>query len=306
MRKIIFVFCLSVIVCFLCFLPAQARINIVTSTPDLKDIAQRIGGSNVTVTSIAKGYQDPHFVEPKPSYMLLLKKADLYLVMGMSLESGWSPSLEQGSRNASVMRGSAGYVDCSAGITPIEVPQGGADRSMGDVHPNGNPHYQLDPDNARIIAKNIAAALIRKDPSSKALYESNLSSFDKAVVKAEIRWLTKMKPYKGMKVVTDHKMWSYFAKRFGLDVVATIEPKPGISPSPSHIAKVISLIKEQDVKLIIRTPYFDAKVPDMIARNTGVKNVVLPSSVGGVDGIDDYFSLFDYITDSIVKSAAAK
>jgi zinc/manganese transport system substrate-binding protein len=285
---------------------AYAKLNVVTSTPDLADIASRIGGDRITVTSIAKGCQDPHFVEPKPSYMLILNKADLYLVMGMSLEVGWSPSLEEGSRNPSIVAGAPGHVDCSQGIKPIEIPSGGVDRSMGDVHPYGNPHYQLDPDNGRIMAKNIAWALIRKDPSGKAFYEKNLADFNKRLIHSEIGWLKKMAPFKGLKVVTDHRMWSYFARRFGIDVIGAVEPKPGISPSPAHIAKLINLMKEQNVKVIIRTPYFDHRVPDMIAKSTGAKCIELPSSVGGISGINNYFELFDYLINKLTETAQGK
>ncbi len=273
---------------------AYAALNIVTSTTDLASIASYIGKDKVNVTSISKGYQDPHFVEPKPSYMLLLKKADLYFVVGMSLETAWSPSLEQGSRNAAIMKGGASYVDCSIGIIPLEKPAS-VDKSLGDVHPGGNPHYHLDPENGRIIAKNIARALIKKDPENRAFYEKNLELFNKELTAREIKWLKAMKPFKGMKVVSDHKMWSYFVRRFGIDVISTIEPKPGITPSPAYTAKLIQNMKAQNVTLIIRTPYFDKKVTDMVARNSGARMLTLPSSVGGTDGATDYFKLFEYI-----------
>jgi ABC-type Zn uptake system ZnuABC Zn-binding protein ZnuA len=298
-------FCISIFLIFagLAPLPADAKLNVVASIPDLADIAAQVGGNRVTVASIAKGYQDPHFVEPKPSFMLLLRKADLYLVSGMSLEEGWSPPLEQGSRNSAIVRGGAGYVDCSEGIQPLEIPAGGADRSMGDVHPEGNPHYLLDPQNGIIVAKTIAAALSRKDPANRAEYRQNCESFIQKVRRREARWLQKMKPLKGLKVITDHRMWSYFARRFGLDVVSCVEPKPGISPSPAHVAALIKLMKQEKIMLILRTPYFDEKIPNLIARNTGAKSIVLPNSVGAVDGAGGYLELFDCITDRLAAAA---
>lgn len=285
---------------------AEAKLSVVTSTPDLASIAEKIGGDKVTVTSIAKGYQDPHFVEAKPSYMLILGKADLYMVMGMSLESGWSPVLEQGARKSNIMQGGADYIDCSADVHRIEVPTGGVDRSMGDVHPQGNPHYLLDPENGIIVAKTITAALSRKDPANATFYQKNRDAFISQMREGEVRWLERMKPYKGLKVVTDHRMWSYFAHRFGLDVVGTIEPKPGISPSPAHIAELIDLMKKQNVKIIIRTPYFEARTPELIARNTGAVSLVLPNSAGAVKGVNSYFDMFEYLTDSLVKAANSR
>jgi ABC-type Zn uptake system ZnuABC Zn-binding protein ZnuA len=282
---------------------AWAKLNVVTTTTDLADIASNIGGDKVTVTSISKGYQDPHFVEAKPSFMTILAKADLYLVIGMELEQGWSPVIEQGARNPGAMKGGASYIDCSAGIQALEVHNTKIDRSMGDVHPYGNPHYMLDPQNGIIVAETIMRAFKKKDPANASYYESNCKSYISALTKKQIEWLKAMKPLRGTKVVTYHKTWTYFARRFGLDVVGQVEPKPGISPSPAHIASLIKMMKDNNVKIIIREPHFESKIPDMICRETGAKQVVLPIMPGGVRGSDTYIRMFDYIIANITAAA---
>jgi zinc/manganese transport system substrate-binding protein len=284
-------------------LAAYAKLNVVTSTTDLADIAKHIGGDKITVTSIARGNQDPHHVEPKPSFMLLLKRANLYFVNGMDLEIGWSPPLEQGSRNPKIMKGGVGYVDCSQGIPRVNVPVGGADRSMGDVHPHGNPHFLLDPQNGIIVAGTITDALVRTDPANREYYIKNRDAFINRVKQAQIRWLQKLQPYRGLKVIAYHDNWAHFARRFGINIVEFIEPKPGISPSPAHVAKVIQTAKAQDVRIIFREPYFSANVPDLVAKNTDGKVIVIPHTVDAVPGTGDYFKLFDYITDQLVEAA---
>ena len=282
---------------------ASAKMFVVTTTPDLADIARNVGGNKVEVTSIAAGYQDPHFVEAKPSFMIKLRKADLYLVNGLELEIGWSPVLERGAGNPRIMKGAEDYIDCSTDIPTIEVPKTRIDRSMGDVHPLGNPHYMLDPNNGIIVAKTIAKAFSKKDPANSSYYESNYNTYRKKLIKKQIEWLKAMRPFKGLKVVTYHKTWSYFARRFGLDVVGYVEPKPGIAPSPAHIAKLIKTMKANNVKVLIREPHFEGKIPDMICRNTGAKQLVLPIMPGGVKGTDTYIGMFDYIISHIVKAA---
>ena len=282
---------------------ADKKLNVVTSTPDLKYIVQEIGGNRVAVTSIARGNQDPHYVEPKPSFMLLLRKADLYFVTGMSLEVGWSPSLERGAGNPSIMKFAKNYINCSNLVKPLEIPTTGMDRAKGDVHPEGNPHYMLDPNNAIVISKTIEKALINKDPKHAAYYKDRRKKFVTRATKAQIRWLKAMMPFKGMRVVTYHKNWSYFARRFGLKVIGTIEPKPGISPSPSHLAKLIPKMKAENAKIIITAPYFERKMPELVARSTGARVVVLPVMPGGSPGTDGYFKFFDYVVNTLVKNA---
>ncbi|MCD4784715.1 MAG: metal ABC transporter substrate-binding protein [Candidatus Eremiobacteraeota bacterium] len=284
---------------------AHAKIYVVTTTPDLADIAGNIGGDKVKVVSIAKGFQDPHFVEAKPSHMLKLRKADLYLVAGLDLEIGWSPVLERGARNPRIMKGASGYIDCSSGIRPVEVPSTRIDRSMGDVHPLGNPHYLTDPNNAIIVAKNIAKAFKKKDPANAGYYNKRLKAYVKKLIRAQIGWLKAMRPYKGLKVVTYHKNWSYLSKRFGLKVIGYVEPKPGIAPSPAHISKLIKAMKAHNVKILIRAPYFESKIPDMICRQTGARQVVLPLMPGAVKGADNYIDMFNIIISRLTNAARA-
>jgi zinc/manganese transport system substrate-binding protein len=282
--------------------PARAAVDVMTSTEDLADLARQVGGDRVKVESIARGYQDPHFVEAKPSFILKLAKADLLVVVGRELEIGWLPPLIQQSRNAKIQVGAEGYLDASLTARILEIPTGQITRAMGDVHPQGNPHYHLDPGNGRHIAKAIADKLSQLDPAGAAAYASRYADFDKRLAEAEKRWDATMAPYKGLKVVTYHRSWPNFADRFGLDVVGYVEPRPGIPPSPAHTIDLITEMKRQNVKLLLVEPYFDLKTPNSIARETGAKVVVLLPSVGGEKGVDDYFKLFDYDLDLLVKA----
>jgi ABC-type Zn uptake system ZnuABC Zn-binding protein ZnuA len=276
-------------------IPAMAAPpKVVTTTEDLAALVREVAGDKVVVDAIAKGYQDPHVVEAKPSFILKLHDADLLVVIGRELELGWLPPLLTQSRNAKIQVGAAGYLDASAGVRILEIPTGQITRAMGDVHPSGNPHYWLDPDNGRIIAKSIAAALARLSPNDKAYFDQRYADFDKRLADAQKRWDAAMAPYKGTKVVTYHRSWPNFTGRFGLDVMGYVEPKPGIPPSPSHTIELIQDMKRQGVKLILVEPYFDLKTPESIAREVGGKVMVLTPSVGGVKEAGNYIALFDY------------
>ncbi len=268
--------------------------KVITTTEDLAALVREVGGDKVSVESLAKGYQDPHFVEPKPSFIIKLHDADLLVVIGRELEIGWLPPLLTQSRNAKIQVGSPGYLDASMGVRILEIPTGQITRAMGDVHPSGNPHYWLDPDNGRIIAKSIAAALSRISPSDKAYFDQRYADFDRRLTDAQQRWAAAMAPYKGTKVVTYHRSWPNFTERFGLDVIGYVEPKPGIPPSPSHTIQLIAEMKRQNVKLILVEPYFDLKTPESIARDVGGKVLVLTPSVGGVKEAGNFIALFDY------------
>ena len=273
---------------------AATAVRVVTSTEDLAAIVREVGGDRVTVEAIAKGYQDPHFVEAKPSFILKLNKADLLVVVGRELEVAWLPPLITQSRNAKVQPGSPGYLDASQNVKILDIPAGQITRAMGDVHPQGNPHYWLDPANGRRIAQNIQAHLAQLAPADAQYFAQRAAEFDKKLSEAEKRWKAALAPYKGLKIVTYHRSWSNFADAFGLDVVGYVEPKPGIPPSPSHTLDLIQEMKRQNIKIILVEPYFDLKTPNAISRDTGAKVLVMPPSVGGVKGTDDYFALFDY------------
>ena len=281
---------------------AQSKLNVVTTTEDLASIAREVGVDHVTVEAIARGYQDPHFVEAKPSFILKLQKADLLVVVGRELEIGWLPPLIQQSRNAKVQVGANGYLDASQGARILDIPTGQVTRAEGDVHPQGNPHYWLDPDNGKIVAKEIADKLSQLRPNDRAYFDQRQMAFVAKVSDAEKRWLAAMQPYKGVKVVTYHRSFPNFAERFGLDVVGYVEPRPGIPPSPQHTLDLINEMKRQNVKLVLVEPYFDLKTPQAIGRETGAEVLMLPPSVGGAKEVTDYIGLFDYDVNAVVAA----
>jgi ABC-type Zn uptake system ZnuABC Zn-binding protein ZnuA len=281
---------------------ARPAVNVMTATEDLADLTRQVGGDRVKVEAIARGYQDPHFVEAKPSFIIKLSKANLLVVVGRELEIGWLPPLIQQSRNSKVQVGADGYLDASLNVKILEIPTGQITRAMGDVHPLGNPHYWLDPGNGRRIAKAIADKLSRLDPANASSFAARYADFDKRLAEAEKRWDALMAPYKGLKIVTYHRSWPNFADRFGLDVIGYVEPRPGIPPSPRHTIDLIVEMKRQNVKILLVEPYFDLKTPNSIARETGAKVLVMSPSVGGEKEIADYFELFDYDIGLLVKA----
>ena len=287
---------------------AQAKLNVITTTEDLAAIAREVGGDRITVEAIARGYQDPHFVEAKPSFILKLQKADVLAVVGRELEVGWLPPLVQQSRNARIQSGGNGYLDVSSQARILDVPQGQITRAMGDVHPQGNPHYWLDPENGAAIARELAAKFSELRRSDAPYFTLRLKDFTVRLAEAQKRWASVMAPFKGTKVVTYHRSFSNFAERFGLDVIGYVEPRPGIPPSPQHTLDLINEMKQQNVRVVLVEPYFDLKTPNSIGRATGAQVIVLPPSVGGVKEASDYFKLFDYDTallaDALKKAAA--
>src|SRR5258705_7192756 len=297
MKKRSFIVIIFVLAIF--SLANAGTIKVVTTTADLKSITELIGGDKVSVSSIATGYQNPHFVDPKPSYIIGLSKADLFVTVGLDLETGWSPQLLTSSRNNKIQKGAAGYVDASIGVTLYQVPSS-LNRGEGDIHIYGNPHYWLDPMNGKVIARNIANGLERVDPSNKSFYEANLQAFFTKIDTKMKEWQTKMAPYKGSKIIAYHNEWVYFETRFGLKVVDFMEPKPGIPPSPSQMVKVINEIKANSIKVIISSPYFTTSSSDVVTKQTGAKELTLATSVGGFDTIKNYFDLFDYNIDHLI------
>jgi zinc/manganese transport system substrate-binding protein len=284
-------------------LPLRAQVKIVATTEDLASLAREVGGDKVKVDAMARGYQDPHFVEAKPSFIFTLAKADLLIAVGRELEIGWLPPLVTQSRNARIQPGGAGYLDASLTARILEIPTGTLTRAMGDVHPSGNPHYWLDPGNGRLIAKAIQAKLSELDAANAAYFAQRYADFDHRLADAEKRWDAAMAPFKGMKIVTYHRSWPNFADRFKLDVIGYVEPKPGVPPSPQHTIDLMAEIKRQGVKVLLVEPYFDSKTPNAIGRETGAHVLTMPPSVGGEKPITDYIQLFDYDVDLFVKAA---
>jgi zinc/manganese transport system substrate-binding protein len=281
---------------------AGAAINVITSTEDLAAIVKEVGGDKVTVESLAKGYQDPHFVEAKPSFILKLNKADLLVAVGRELEIGWLPPLITQSRNPKIQPGSGGYLDASQSAKILDIPTGQITRAMGDVHPQGNPHYWLDPDNGRRIAQQVQNKLSEMSRADAAYFAQRFTDFDRRLSEATKRWKASMAPYKGVKVVTYHRSWPNFADAFGIEVIGYVEPKPGIPPSPAHTLDLEQEMKRQNVKMVLVEPYFDLKTPNAIGRDTGAKVLVMPPSVGGVKETKDYFQLFDYDINLLVNA----
>jgi zinc/manganese transport system substrate-binding protein len=282
---------------------AADKLKVVTTISDLASLTQEIGGDRVEAISVAKGYQDPHFVEPKPSFLLLLRNADLLEVVGLELEIGWLPPLLEQSRNDKIRQGARGYLDVSQGVEILDRPTGAVTRAMGDVHPLGNPHYWLDPANAVRIAIQIENRLAELRPADSKYFEQRLNDFKVRINEANKRWTAELAPYRGAKIVTYHNSWPNFAKHFGLDVAGYVEPKPGVPPSPSHTFELINQMKAQHVKVIAMEPYFDLKTPQSIGEQTGATVVVLYPSVGGAkSGTDNYFQLFDTNIANLVKA----
>ena len=273
---------------------ADSKLQVMTATTDLASLAEEVGGDKVSVESVARGYQDPHFVEAKPSFLLKLRKADLLVVVGLQLEIGWLPPLITQSGNPKIQVGAPGYFDASQYAEILEIPRGVVTRAEGDVHPLGNPHYWLDPENGLRIAKAIQDKLSEMHPGDAAYFAQRYASFEQRLRQGDQKWLAEMKPYAGRKIATYHRSWPNFAKHFNLDVVGYVEPRPGIPPSPQHTLELIGQMKRDGVKVIGVEPYFDLKTPNAVARATGAQVVVLMPSVGGEKEITDYFKLFDY------------
>src|ERR1700757_545952 len=281
---------------------AAKKLNVVTATTDLAALAQEVGGDRISVDSIARGYQDPHFVEAKPSFLLKLRQADLLIVVGLQLEIGWLPPLITQSGNPRIQVGAPGYLDASQFAEILEIPTGVVTRAMGDVHPLGNPHYWLDPDNGRRVARGIAGKLGELDPADSAYFQERFQDFDKRLTAAEQKWDAEMAAYHGRKVVTYHNSFTNFAKHFHQDVIGYVEPRPGIPPTPSHTLELIGLMKRENCKLVLVEPYFDLKTPQSIGRETGAQVIVYLPSVGGEKQVTNYFELFDYDIDLLKKA----
>lgn len=318
--------------------PRAEQLNVVASLSDFGSIAQAVGGDKVQVTTIASGVQDPHFVDAKPSYVVKLRDADLFLVNGLELEIGWVPPLLDGARNPKIKPGAAGYVDCSRGIPVVELPSTQITRAEGDVHPFGNPHYTTDPLNRKIIAETIAEAFKQASSANAEYFESRKKQFqrsiDEGMYGAELvnlvggnkldrltrsgeldsflegqkmtsklgGWMARMKPLKGMKMVFYHKSFTYFIDRFGLDVTNFVELKPGIQPGPGHLVDLVGAILRDKIKVVATHPFYDEKVARLVAEKGGAKLVVLPLQVGGIPGTEDSIKFFDVIVGLLVDA----
>ena len=287
---------------FLLALGAQAKLNIVVTTPDLASIAKEVGGDKVEITTLARPTEDPHFVDAKPSFIVKLNKADALVEGGAELEVGWLPALLAGARNEKLASGQPGRILCNEGIRMLEVPSQ-LTRAEGDIHPMGNPHFVVDPANARIIALHLVDAFSKLDSSSAAVFQANGKKFTATLDAKLTEWTAKLAPFKGAKVVSYHKSWPYFAEQFGLEMDIFLEPKPGIPPSPAHLADVIAKMKEQHARVIIVDPYLNRKTAETVARSTDATVVDVAQFPGGVKGTDGgYIALIDYVVNSLAKA----
>jgi len=281
---------------------ANAQLKVVTSTTDLYDIAKDVGGNLITAAHIGEGYQDPHFIEAKPSFVLRLRDADVWAFVGLDLEIGWMPLLLDGAHNPRLQLGKPGYVDVSKAIPVLDVPQGNIDRSQGDVHPLGNPHYWLDPENGRRIARLFRDRFSQLDPSHAADYDRNEKAFEGRLNAAEQAWQPQLAVIRGKPVIAYHTSWRYFAEYTGMKIVAFMEPKPGVPPSPSHVFEVIRDAKAAGAKLVIQEPFYERKMSDLVAQQLSGSVLILPPSVGGVKGVDNYIELMKHDIDALAAA----
>lgn len=281
---------------------AQGALNVVATLPDFASMAELVGGKNVTVTALAKGSEDAHFVDARPSFIPILNKADLLLEGGADLEVGWLPPLVQNARNSRILGDSSGHVIMSRGIRLLDVPSAPVSRAQGDVHPLGNPHYWLDPENGKIMAATIAGAFKRLDNANAAAYDANVLHFNKTLDEKLKQWTAQLEPYRGTKLLTYHKSFDYFAERFGFQIVGQLEPKPGIEPSPTHINALIPKAKNEGVQLVLIETFRPRRTPAHVAEAIGAKLLIVPASVGGNEKVKDYFGLFDYLVEQIVSA----
>jgi len=282
-----------------------AKPRIVATTPDLAAIAREIGGDAVEVTALAKPTEDAHFVDAKPSFVVTLNKADVLIEGGAELELGWLPPLLENSRNTKIAAGAPGHVVASEGIKMLEIPTT-FDRSKGDIHSKGNPHFLTDPVNAKIVAANIAQHLSQVDPGSAALYKANLAKFDAKIDAKLAQWKQALAPYAGAKIVTYHKDFPYMAERFGLQVVENLEPKPGISPSPAHLAQVIQTMKADNARVILVQPFQNQKTAETVARQTNGVVLMIPQQPGALPQSATYFDMMDHMVTTLANALSGK
>ena len=285
--------------------PASKKLNVVTTTPDLAALAREIGGDAVDVKTLAKPSEDPHFVDAKPSHIITLNRADVLVEGGAELEIGWLPPLLESARNARLAAGSPGLIIASEGVKMLDVPTT-LDRSRGDVHALGNPHFIIDPVSAKIVAGNIAAHLAQVDPSSAAMFKANLARFNAAVDAKYVDWQKTLAPFRGMKIVTYHNDFVYFAERFKLNVVETLEPKPGIAPSPAHLAKVIATMNSENARVVLVQPYQNRKTAETVARQANGTVLDVSQQPGALKGTDTYVELMDTLVRSVATALQVK
>jgi zinc/manganese transport system substrate-binding protein len=282
-------------------LTATAKLNVVATTPDLGAIAREIGGDKVDVFTLAKPTEDPHFVDAKPSFVVKLNRADALLEGGAELESTWLDPLLQQARNARLATGKPGRIQCNRGITMLEVPAV-LDRSKGDEHASGNPHYTTDPANGRIVAATVAEAFSALDARSAETFKANLARFNQRLDAKVSDWKKALAPYAGRRIVSYHNSWPYFAKRFDLRFDLFLEPKPGIPPSPSHLAQVIATMKSENIRIVVCQPHLNHRSAELVASRSGGIVLDFASYPGGKGMPDDYAGWMDSLVQNLARA----
>ncbi len=278
------------------FASYAGQLNVVATTSDLASITREIAGDSAKVDAICTGNQDPHHLQARPKYIMMARKADLWIRTGMDLEVGWEMPVIDGSRNRKIRPGASGHLDASEHVHKLDIPDASLlTRAMGDVHAQGNPHYLTDPENAKHVAGDIAERLAQLDAAHADLYRANAKAFQDKIDARMVEWKKAMEPLKGKRIITYHKSWVYFADRFGLEIVAELEPKPGVPPSPSHLVNLVGMAKSKQVGIILQEPWYSAKAATRVAGQAGARVVLAPIFVGGDPAATDYCSLIDLI-----------
>ncbi len=284
--------------------PSAAQLRVVATTADLAAIAAEIGGDALSARALTKGASDPHYASARPSMIRRVYRADLLLAVGADLEIGWLPAALQAGRNGRVLPGRPGYLDLSQSVRLLEIPAGPVDRSMGDVHAAGNPHYLLDPARGVLAGRAIAARLRAIDPANAAAYDRGLRSFEAALAAGRTDWSARMAPLRGRKAIAYHRTFTYLADAFGFAIVGQLEPLPGVAPTASHIAGLIARIRAERIGLLIMAPYHERRSAALLERQTGIRVAVLPHAVGSVEGVRTYGGLFDAIVTALARVGA--
>jgi zinc/manganese transport system substrate-binding protein len=282
--------------------PADAAVRVVTTTEGLAALAREVGGDRVKVESLSRGIQDPHFVDPNPALAVKLRDADLLVDVGLDLEIGWLPPLVTQSRNADIQPNGSRRLTAASAVQVLDVPTGAVDRSQGDIHPSGNPHYLADPRRAAQVAAAIAARLSRIDPAGASSYQERVAAFQGSLAGAAERWRAQLAPARGRKVVTHHKTLTYLLDFAGVEAAAYLEPKAGVAPPPSHLADVVGVVQASGVRGILVESYYDRKPADLVGRLTGAKVLVVPGDVGGTKEASDYVAYVDALVQALVQA----
>jgi zinc/manganese transport system substrate-binding protein len=307
MKRMLVWLIVALVALMLAIAPGAARkLRVVATTNDLKWAVEQIGGKNVEVVALMHPLQNPHTVQPRPSFIVQLNRADLLIRVGLDYEETWLPPLVEESRNPKIRRGGVGDVDASIGIPLLEIPQGRVTREQGEVHIFGNPHYSLDPENMKIIARNIAEGLKRVDPSNADEYDGNLKRLERLMDDLLDETLKLAAPLRGEKFVAYHTTWSYLANRYGFRIIGYLEPKPGIPPSASHLADLIVRMRQEKVKVILKEPFYENRIPNMVAQRTGAKVVEICPTVGGEPDTETYPKLLRRILTKLVNAVQSE